>query len=100
RDGEGRGPIPDAGAQAPGVSMDTLETKTTLAGRVMLPFPRLADPEGVAAKASGVANPAGYASRVTFVIGKDGKVTKVIEGRDAIDPAATVDACRPAAAAP
>jgi hypothetical protein len=31
------------------------------------------------------------------VIGKDGKVTKVIEGKDAIDPTATLSACRPAA---
>ncbi len=94
------GQLTDADAQVLGVSMDTLETQTKFADSLKLPFPLLADPEGVAAKAYGVANPAGYANRVTFVIGKDGKVTKVIEGRDAIDPAATVDACRPAPAAP
>jgi hypothetical protein len=33
---------------------------------------------------------------VTFVIGKDGKVTSVIEGKDAIDPTATLSACKPA----
>src|SRR3954462_1689675 len=84
----------DQGAQVLGVSMDTLETQTKFAESLNLPFPLLADPEGVAAKAYGVANPAGYANRVTFVIEKDGKISKVIEGKDSIDPAATLDACR------
>jgi peroxiredoxin Q/BCP len=84
----------DADAQVLGVSMDTLETQTKFAESLNLPFPLLADPEGVAAKAYGVANPAGYANRVTFVIGKDGKVTSVIEGKDAIDPTATLSACK------
>src|SRR5258707_575003 len=78
----------DQDAQVLGVSMDNLETQTKFAESLTLPFPLLADPEGVAAKAYGVANPAGYANRVTFVIGKDGKVAKVIEGKDAIDPSA------------
>lgn len=86
----------DADAQVLGVSMDNLETQTKFAESLTLPFPLLADPEGVAAKAYGVANPAGYANRVTFVIGKDGKVSKVIEGKDAIDPALAVAACQPA----
>ena len=85
--------LTDADAQVLGVSMDTLETQTKFADSLKLPFPLLADPEGVAAKAYGVANPAGYANRVTFVIGKDGKITSVIEGKDAIGPAATVSAC-------
>ena len=34
-----------------------------------------------------------YASRVTFVIGPDGMVKQVIEGRDAIDPAGALLAC-------
>ena len=87
--------IADASAQVLGVSTDNLETQTKFAESLTLPFPLLADPEGVAAKAYGVANPAGYANRVTFVIGKDGKVTSVIEGKDAIDPTATLSACRP-----
>jgi len=86
----------DQDAQVLGISMDTLETQTKFAESLKLPFPLLADPEGVAAKAYGVANPAGYANRVTFVIGKDGKVTSVIEGKDAIDPTATLSACKPA----
>ena len=88
----------DEGAQVLGVSMDTLETQTRFAESLNLPFPLLADPEGVAAKAYGVANPAGYANRVTFVIEKDGTISKVIEGKDAIDPALTLSACRKAPA--
>ena len=74
--------------------MDNLETQTKFAESLTLPFPLLADPEGVAAKAYGVANPAGYANRVTFVIEKDGKISKVIEGKDAIDPTLTLSACQ------
>jgi peroxiredoxin len=90
--------LADADAQVLGISMDTLETQTKFAESLSLPFPLLADPDAVAAKAYGVANvEKGYASRVTFVIGKDGKVTSVIEGKDAIDPTATLDACHGAA---
>ena len=64
----------------------TWRRRPKFAESLNLPFPLLADPEGVAAKAYGVANPAGYANRVTFVIEKDGKISKVIEGKDAIDP--------------
>ena len=84
----------DQGGQVLGISMDNLETQTKFAEALKLPFPLLADPEGVAAKAYGVANvEKGFANRVTFVIGKDGKVTSVIEGKDAIDPTATLSAC-------
>jgi peroxiredoxin Q/BCP len=86
----------DAGAQVLGVSMDTLETQKKFAESLNTPFPLLADPEGVAARAYGVAGE-GFAQRVTFVIGKDGKVVQVIEGREAIDPAGALAACRPGA---
>jgi peroxiredoxin len=45
------------------------------------------------AKAYGVWNDEGYASRVTFVIGKDGKVQAVFEGKDALDPAGALAVC-------
>lgn len=80
-------------AQVLGVSMDDLETQTRFAQSLKTPFPLLADPEGTAARAYGVANPAGYASRVTFVIGKDGKVAAVMEGKDAMDPTGALEAC-------
>ena len=87
----------DASAQVLGVSMDTLETQTKFAESLKTAFPLLADAFGTVAKAYGVWNAEGYASRVTFVIGKDGKVGAVLEGKDALDPAGALQACqRPA----
>ncbi|HXN55925.1 MAG TPA: hypothetical protein VN874_06630, partial [Myxococcales bacterium] len=34
-----------------------------------------------------------YAQRATFVIDKDGKVVKVLEGADALDPAPALASC-------
>jgi peroxiredoxin Q/BCP len=82
----------DAGAQVLGISMDDLETQKKFAESLKLPFPLLADPSGTVAKAYGVAKE-GYADRVTFVIGKDGKVVEVFEGRQALDPAGALSAC-------
>lgn len=78
-------------AQVLGVSMDDLDTNKRFAQSLNLPFP-LASDKGEVAEAYGVKNGA-YANRATFVIGPDGNVVKVIEGKDAIDPAAAVDAC-------
>jgi peroxiredoxin Q/BCP len=82
-----------ADAQVLGISLDNLETQTRFAESLKLPFPLLADPEAKAAKAYGVLNPNGYANRVTFVIGPDGRIAGISEGRDAIDPAAALTAC-------
>ena len=84
----------DQDAQVLGVSMDNLETQTKFAESLKSPFPLLADPEGTVARAYGVANEGGYANRVTFVIGKDGKVAKVFEGKDALDPTGALGACQ------
>ena len=87
--------IADASAQVLGISTDNLETQTKFAESLTLPFPLVADPEGVAAKAYGVANvEKGFANRVTFVIGTDGKVQKTIEGSEALDPAIALSACK------
>jgi len=80
-------------AQVLGISMDTLQTQTDFAKKLDLPFPLLADPEGTVARAYGVANEKGFANRVTFVVGKDGKVVKVLEGKDALDPSGALAAC-------
>jgi peroxiredoxin Q/BCP len=79
-------------AQVLGVSMDDLDTQKRFAQSLNLPFPLLADPKGEAATAFGV-NSGKYASRTTFVIAPDGNVVKVLEGKDAFDPAAAADAC-------
>ena len=83
----------DTGAQVLGVSMDTAETQAKFALSLKTPFPLLADAEGTVSKAYGVWNAEGYASRVTFVIGKDGNVAAVFEGKDALDPAGALAAC-------
>lgn len=86
----------DADAQVLGISMDDIETQTKFAESLKTPFPLLADAGGSVAKAYGVAGE-GYANRVTFVIGKDGKIVQTVEGRDAIDPSSALSACqRPA----
>lgn len=74
--------------------MDDVETQKRFAESLKLPFPLLADPDGTVARAYGVAG-GGYAKRVTFVIGKDGSVVKVLEGKDALDPTGALAACRP-----
>jgi peroxiredoxin len=79
-------------AQVLGISMDDLETQKRFAESLASPFPLLADPSGKVAKAYGV-HGGEYAKRVTFVIGKDGKILEVISGRDAIDPAGALNAC-------
>ena len=82
----------DADAQVLGASIDPVDTLKKFADSLKLPFPILADADGKVARAYGVEK-GGYADRVTFVIGKDGKVAKGVEGRDAIDPATALAAC-------
>jgi thioredoxin-dependent peroxiredoxin len=83
-----------AGAQVLGVSMDTVETQTKFASSLSAPFPLLADVDGAVSKAYGVWNAEGNASRVTFVIGKDGRIVDVFQGKDALDPAGALGACK------
>ena len=83
----------DANAQVLGVSTDDVDTQTRFAASLKLPFPLLADHGGTVAKQYGVYLPVGMASRTTFVIGPDGKVVKVLEGKDALDPAPAAAAC-------
>ena len=83
----------DVNAQVLGVATEDLETQTRFAESLKLPFPLLADKEGVAAKAYGVLSEKGYANRVTFVIDKEGNVVKVLEGKDAIDPNPALASC-------
>ena len=72
--------------------MDDLETQKKFAEGLKLPFPLLADPDGKVARAYGVAGD-GYARRVTFVISGGGKVLRVMEGPEALDPAGAAAAC-------
>jgi peroxiredoxin len=83
----------DAHAQVLGISTDDLATQKKFAESLKLPFPLLADPKGIVARAYDVEDPQDHvANRVTFVI-VDGKIAKVLEGKDAIDPAPALGAC-------
>lgn len=63
------------GASIVGVSADDGESHKRFAERYQLPFPLLSDPDRTLAKAYGIVRPLGLgARRVTFVIGRDGKV--------------------------
>ncbi len=72
--------------------MDDLDTQKKFAESLKLPFPLMADPKGEAAEAYGVRNGT-YPNRATFVIDGEGKILKVVEGRDAIDPTSALEAC-------
>lgn len=61
-----------------GVSRDDAHSHAQFRQKYSLPFPLVADPSGSVQKAYGVPDRApGLASRVTFLIDKDGKVAKV-----------------------
>ena len=82
----------DATAQVLGVSLDSLETQTRFAESLKLPFPLMSDKDATVAKAYGVKS-FFWASRTTFVIDEEGRISSIIEGKDAIDPTAAVAAC-------
>lgn len=86
------GKFADKNAQVLGISTDDLETQKKFAASLKLPFPLLADKDGAVAKAYGVYQD-GYADRVTFVIAPDGKIEKVLTGKDALDPNPALGAC-------
>lgn len=83
----------DSSAQVLGVSLDSLDTQTKFAESLKLPFPLLSDKDGKTAKAYGVKGLL-WANRTTFVISEEGRITAILEGKDAIDPAGTVAACQ------
>lgn len=79
--------------QVLGISTDTLDQQKKFASSLKLPFPLLADTDGSVAKAYGVLSPSGRAERTTFIIGTNGKITKVLHGQEALDPAPALAAC-------
>jgi peroxiredoxin Q/BCP len=82
----------DANAQVLGISTDDLATQKRFAESLKLPFPLLADSDGKVAGAYGV-KWLGFASRVTFVIGKDGRIERVVDGKEALDPSSALSVC-------
>ena len=91
----------DVDAQVLGATIDPMEQVKKFADSLNLPFPLLADTDGTLAKAYAVEmtftppgkSPMTVAGRVTYVIDKDGKIVKVVSGKDAFDPALVVAGC-------
>jgi len=69
-------------AEVLGVSVDDVESHKSFKEKENLNFTLLADPEKEVTKKYGVLNTIGVASRVTFVIDKNGKVKKIYEKVD------------------
>ena len=71
-------PIQDKGAVVIGVSIDSVESHSKFSEKYNLPFTILSDQNKEAAKAYGVLGVGGFlAKRVTFIINKDGKITRI-----------------------
>lgn len=66
-----------AGAAVVGVSTDDVESHRAFAREHHLPFPLLADVDSRILHAYGVSSTMGMAQRVTFIIGRDGRVARV-----------------------
>jgi len=60
-----------------GVSSDSAQSHDEFRAKHALPFPLVADEDGVLASAYGVSSTLGLTSRVTFLVGADGKVARV-----------------------
>ncbi|MBM4363073.1 MAG: peroxiredoxin [Deltaproteobacteria bacterium] len=76
------------GVQVFGVSRDSEASHDRFREEHRLPFPLVADEDGRAQRAYGVASRLGMSARVTFVVGPDGRVERVIED---VDPGVHAD---------
>jgi peroxiredoxin Q/BCP len=86
--------VADKGAQIFGVSTDSVETQKKFKDEYKLPYALLSDRDGKVAKQySGTIPVVGLANRANFVIGQDGKIARIVEGGDAVDPNAAIAAC-------
>ncbi len=86
--------VEQKGAQVFGISTDTEATQKKFKAEYRLPYALLSDPDGkVARQYSGTMPLLGVANRANFVIGQDGKIAKIVEGSDAIDPNAAIASC-------
>ena len=85
----------DADAEVYGISTDNVPSQKEFATKLSLSFPILSDfKDRKVSEAYGVLiKEQGYANRVTFVIGKDGKIEFMEGGGDAIATVGAGDAC-------
>jgi peroxiredoxin Q/BCP len=84
-----------AGVAIVGVSRDSVDSHRAFLKHHALPFPLVADEKGTAQEAYGVSSFLGMSSRVSFLVGPDGKVTHVWPD---VDPAVHADEVLAAAA--
>ena len=77
-----------------GVSTDELSKNKEFAESLSLEFELLSDEGGKVAGEYGVLmDEYPVAKRVTFVVGKDGKIAYIAEGKEAMDPTSAASAC-------
>ena len=80
--------------QVLGISVDSNPTNTHWAGELGVSFPLLSDFNRKVVADYGIFNPErGTANRATFVVDKEGKITFIQIGQDAIDPSQADAAC-------
>lgn len=77
-----------AGVRVWGISADSRESHVAFAREHGLTFPLLSDPELRWASAFGVGSTLGLAHRISFLIGRDGRVARVYPD---VDPAVHAD---------
>ncbi|MEA2176222.1 MAG: thioredoxin-dependent peroxiredoxin [Blastocatellia bacterium] len=74
--------------------MDSFAANKRFAQDIGVNFPLLSDWKRSVVKAYGLFNDeSGYSSRATFVINKEGVITHIEQGREAIDPTGAYQAC-------
>ena len=77
-----------------GISTDELARNQEFADSLELDFVLLSDEDGAVARDYGVLMEGpNMAKRTTFIVGKDGKIAYIAEGREAMDPTAAAGAC-------
>lgn len=79
-----------------GISADKLEDNEKFAADLELDFALLSDVDAKVINQYGgtMEQYAGLAKRVTYVVGKDGRIAYIAEGREAMDPAGAKAACQ------
>jgi peroxiredoxin len=84
-----------ADTQVLGVSMDSRFSNQAWAEKIGITFPLLSDWGGDVTKQYGIYNPKyKAASRVNYLIDKNGKVVEMQVDSEAIDPTKLVEACQ------
>lgn len=69
--------VDDARVRYFAVSTDDLETNRQFAQSLRVDYPILSDSDGSVARAYGVLGAAGFASRWTFIVGRDGRIAAI-----------------------